>query len=51
MQMKQYYSSDEVSLLGVLGIRIRVIEMQTAIEEQEERQRPIFERFFPDGMN
>lgn len=49
-QMEQYYSTDIMSALGVLGIGIKIVDLSQAFEQRAKETANRFHALFPDGM-
>ena len=48
--MHRYYSEEQISFFGVLGIKIELTSLEEALKEHHEFYEAQFDRFFPDGM-
>jgi len=48
--MLRYYSPEEVTAYGVLGIRLELRDLNEAYAQKEAEELARYERLFPDGM-
>ena len=49
-RMRKYYSEEDEKKYGVLGIKVELCDLKTALDEAEEYEEMLYERHFPDGM-
>lgn len=49
-RLRKYYSEEEEAQYGVLGIKIRVCDLEEVMAEEERLAEAQFEHYFPDGM-
>lgn len=49
-EMLKYYSNEQISIFGVLGIRIELVSLEDTIKHLEAIREAEFDHWFPDGM-
>lgn len=49
-EMKQYYSVDDIKRYGIVGIRIKLVDLQEVLDIKEQNEETEYDRLFPDGM-
>ena len=49
-KMNRYYTKEKISRFGVIGIEIKLINLERVLIDIGKQKETEFERFFPDGM-
>ena len=49
-KMNKYYTEEKIQNYGVLGIEIKLIDLEKVLIDIGKQKETEFERFFPDGM-